>query len=58
MMPAVLAKTPTSGAPIMPAVPLRLFEREEIRAGLERGESVTTIAIGLNRHRCTVSAEV
>lgn len=42
----------------MPADPLTMPEREEIRAGLERGESLTVIAVLIGRHRCTVSAEV
>ncbi len=42
----------------MPACPLSLREREKIYYGLVRGESVTAIAAGIGRHRCTVSAEI
>jgi len=42
----------------MPANPLLLREREEIRYGIVRGDTVTEIAERIGRHRCTVSAEI
>lgn len=42
----------------MPAHPLSLREREEIYYGILQGLTITAIAEGVGRHRCTVSAEV
>jgi IS30 family transposase len=42
----------------MPAQPLTALEHEKVRAGIERAESLTSIASQLGRHRTTVSAEV
>lgn len=58
MMPAVYTQPLTSGDPSMPAQPMTACEREEIRVGLDRGESVSMIVGRLGQHRCTINREI
>lgn len=57
-MPGVYSSNHTVEVPRMPGSRLCLMEREEIRAGIERGWSFRMISQGLGRCPSTVSREV
>lgn len=42
----------------MPAHPLSVVEREQIRVGIARGDTDSVIAVSVGRHRCTINAEI
>ena len=42
----------------MPAQPLSAVEREQIRVGIQRGDTDAVIAVGVGRHRCTINVEI
>ncbi len=58
MMPAVKTQHRPMETDSMPARPVTAHEREEIRAGIERGETDQEIADRIGRHRTTVNVEI
>ncbi len=58
MMPAVNTQHRPMETDSMPACPVTAHEREEIRAGIERGETDQEIANRIGRHRTTVNLEI